>query len=54
MAPGAMTDFATGWADGTLSHGRPSALVFAPDGRLFIGNDTDGNIFWVAPMDLQR
>jgi glucose/arabinose dehydrogenase len=54
MAPGAMTDFATGWDDGMQSHGRPSALTFAPDGRLFVANDQDGNIFWVAPMELAR
>ena len=47
---GAMTDFATGWDDGTLSHGRPSAVAFSSDGRLFVANDTNGIIFWIAPM----
>lgn len=47
---GAMTDFATGWDDGTLSHGRPSAVAFSKDGRLFVANDTNGIIFWIAPM----
>jgi glucose/arabinose dehydrogenase len=45
-----MTNFATGWDDGTLQHGRPAALAVAPDGRLFVGNDDDGVIFWVAPL----
>ena len=49
---GAMTDFATGWDDGTLSHGRPAAVTFAPDGRLFMTNDNNGVIFWVAPLSL--
>jgi glucose/arabinose dehydrogenase len=45
-----MDDFATGWDDGTLKHGRPAALAFAPDGRLFVASDFNGVIFWVAPM----
>jgi glucose/arabinose dehydrogenase len=47
---GGMVDFATGWDDGTLGHGRPSSVEVAPDGRLFIGDDNNGNIFWVAPI----
>jgi glucose/arabinose dehydrogenase len=47
---GGMGDFATGWDDGSRSHGRPAAVAFAPDGRLFVANDNDGNIFWIAPM----
>jgi glucose/arabinose dehydrogenase len=49
---GAMSDFATGWDDGTQSHGRPAAVTFAPDGRLFLANDNNGEIFWIAPMSL--
>ena len=55
---GALTDFATGWADGTRSHGRPTVVTFAPDGRLFLGSDTNpigectGYIVWIAPLDL--
>ncbi|HVN86045.1 MAG TPA: hypothetical protein VMW17_14495 [Candidatus Binatia bacterium] len=49
---GAMKDFATGWDDRTLSHGRPSAAAFAPDGRLFLANDANGVILWIAPLDL--
>ena len=45
-----MVDFATGWDDGTVSHGRPAAVSFSADGRLFVANDNDGVIFWIAPM----
>jgi glucose/arabinose dehydrogenase len=45
-----MLDFATGWDDGTTSHGRPAAVTFSPDGRLFVANDNSGVIFWIAPM----
>ena len=43
-------DFATGWDDGTLSHGRPAAVAFSPDGRLFLSNDQKGDIYWFAPL----
>jgi glucose/arabinose dehydrogenase len=46
-----LSDFATGWDDGTNRHGRPTTVAFAPDGRLFVGNDTNGEIFWIAPVD---
>ncbi len=42
-----MMDFATGWDDGKQDHGRPAAIAFAPDGRLFIGDDMNGLIVWV-------
>ncbi len=48
---GALTAFADGWDDQTLSHGRPASLEFAADGRLFIGNDNNGDIIWIAPLD---
>lgn len=51
-ASGAMTDFGTGWDDGTMTHGRPAAVTFAPDGRLFITNDNNGDIIWIAPLSL--
>jgi len=51
---GAMRNFATGWDDGTLMHGRPAAVTFADDGRLFLGNDNTGDIFWIAPFELER
>ncbi len=47
-----MQDFATGWDDGRNDHGRPAAVTFAPDGRLFVGNDMNGDIFWIAPAKL--
>jgi glucose/arabinose dehydrogenase len=46
-----MVDFATGWDDSTLQHGRPAAVAFAPDGRLFVANDNNGVIFWIAPLN---
>jgi glucose/arabinose dehydrogenase len=51
---GAMSDFATGWDDMTRAHGRPATVEFASDGRMFVGNDNNGDIFWVAPLDLPR
>ena len=47
---GAIGDFGTGWDDGSQKHGRPSAVAFSSDGRLFVANDNDGDIFWIAPM----
>ena len=47
---GPVTDFATGWDDKTNSHGRPTVATFGPDGRLYIGDDTASEIFWVAPV----
>src|SRR5262249_5165821 len=48
--PGTAADFATGWDDGTLEHGRPAALELSSDGRLFVANDNDGAIIWIAPL----
>jgi hypothetical protein len=47
---GAMVDFATGWDDGSNMHGRPAAVTFSPDGRLFVANNNNGVIFWIVPM----
>jgi glucose/arabinose dehydrogenase len=47
---GTIADFATGWDDGKRAHGRPAAIAFSPDGRLFIGNDVNGDIVWIAPV----
>jgi glucose/arabinose dehydrogenase len=54
MESGAMVDFATGWENGPrpVGKGRPTVVAFAPDGRLFMGNDTNGDIIWIAPMGL--
>ncbi len=49
---GSLVDFATGWDDTKRSHGRPAALDFAADGRLFVADDTLGFIFWIAPMTM--
>jgi glucose/arabinose dehydrogenase len=48
-----MIDFATGWDDGQQDHGRPAAVTFAPDGRLFLGDDQQGAVIWIAPIDLK-
>jgi glucose/arabinose dehydrogenase len=53
--PGSFLDFATGWDDGPAfqgPHGRPANIAFAPDGRLFLGNDYTGDILWIAPMGM--
>ena len=47
-----MLSFATGWDDGMQDHGRPAPIAFSTDGRMFIGNDWDGEVFWVAPINL--
>ncbi len=49
MKTDAMRDFATGWDDGMHDHGRPAALAMSTDGRLFLGNDVNGDIVWIAP-----
>jgi glucose/arabinose dehydrogenase len=50
--PDDMMDFATGWDDGMQDHGRPAAVTFAPDGRMFLGDDMRGVIVWIAPVTL--
>lgn len=45
---GAMVDFATGWDDKSLAHGRPASVEFAADGRMFLANDVTGDIVWIA------
>jgi glucose/arabinose dehydrogenase len=47
-----MQDFALGWDDMRMDHGRPGSVTFAADGRLFVGDDVEGIIFWIAPVDL--
>jgi glucose/arabinose dehydrogenase len=51
-APGNMMDFATGWDDGRQDHGRPAPVAFAADGRMFLGNDNNGSVIWIAPTTL--
>lgn len=49
-----LVPLATGWPQSSASQtqGRPSAIAFSADGRLFVGNDFDGDIFWIAPVGL--
>ena len=49
---GSMTEFASGWDDGQHAHGRPAPVAFFRDGRLFLGNDNDGTVVWIAPIAL--
>jgi len=52
-----MMDFVTGWDNGSgtgNNHGRATAVAFGPDGRMYVGDDTQGEIFWVAPVGLMR
>jgi glucose/arabinose dehydrogenase len=49
---GNLVDFATGWDNAGNGHGRPTAVSFSPDGRLFLTNDTTGDIVWIAPASL--
>ena len=49
-----MIDFALGWDDGRQDHGRPAAVTFAPDGRMFIGDDQQGAVIWIAPFGLMQ
>ncbi len=52
--PDNMLEFATGWDDGRQDHGRPAPIAFAPDGRMFIGDDQEGAVIWIAPVDLMQ
>jgi glucose/arabinose dehydrogenase len=47
-----MLDFALGWDDGRQDHGRPAPIAFAPDGRMFLGDDQHGAVVWIAPVGL--
>ena len=51
---GSMTlpTFADGWDGTSGAHGRPSAVTFGADGRAYIANDWNGDVFWIAPVDL--
>lgn len=40
--------FASGFSPG----GRATDVAFAPDGRLFVADDTTGKIYWIAPRTL--
>eukprot|EP01108_Squamamoeba_japonica_P000241 TRINITY_DN1031_c0_g1_i3.p1 TRINITY_DN1031_c0_g1~~TRINITY_DN1031_c0_g1_i3.p1 ORF type:complete len:233 (-),score=44.40 TRINITY_DN1031_c0_g1_i3:10-708(-) len=44
----------TGWAYANEGGGRVAGLAFHPDGRLFIGDDVSGEIWWFAPKSLTK
>lgn len=48
---GPVTEFATGWSSNFP--GRATDVAFAPDGRMFVIDDTQGRIFWIAPRTLK-
>jgi glucose/arabinose dehydrogenase len=50
--PATMADFLTGFDDNKHDHGRPSDVTFGADGRMYISDDDDGDVIWVAPVDL--
>lgn len=52
--PTNMLEFAVGWDDGKRDHGRPAPVAFAPDGRMFLGDDQRGAVIWIAPVDLMQ
>jgi glucose/arabinose dehydrogenase len=52
--PNALLEFAAGWDDNQHDHGRPAPITFAPDGRMFLGDDNEGLIVWIAPLDLPK
>jgi glucose/arabinose dehydrogenase len=53
-APNTLLEFASGWDTGSHDHGRPAPIVFASDGRMFLGDDNLGAIVWIAPIGLMQ
>jgi glucose/arabinose dehydrogenase len=54
-AQGPMTDFMTGFNDcGQRAHGRAADVTFSKDGRMFVANDVDGTLLWVAPIGVKH
>jgi len=51
---GEFTTFIDGWGPGSPQMRRATDIAFAPDGRMFVSDDWDGRIYWVAPMTLRR
>ncbi len=45
---------ATMFAKGFGPKGRATDVAFAPDGRLFVADDTTGRIYWIAPRTLAK
>jgi glucose/arabinose dehydrogenase len=50
LSGGDFLELASGWDDGRQDRGRPAAVGFAADGRLFLGDDIAGLIVWIAPV----
>ena len=44
--------FLTGFATTSPVLHRPSDVAFSPDGRMFIADDTSGNVYWMAPTTM--
>jgi glucose/arabinose dehydrogenase len=44
-SPGSPQDFAVGWFSGGSHWGRPVDLVTAPDGSLFLSDDSGGRVY---------
>jgi glucose/arabinose dehydrogenase len=42
------------FAKGFSPNGRATDVAFAPDGRLFVADDTGGKIYWIAPRTLAK
>jgi hypothetical protein len=45
--------FLGGWGMGTPNQGRIADLVFAPDGRMFVTDDEQDEVYWIAPTSLR-
>jgi glucose/arabinose dehydrogenase len=52
--PNNLLTFASGWDDGSMSHGRPAAVDFGADGRLWLTDDWNGVVAWIAPVGLMQ
>jgi glucose/arabinose dehydrogenase len=46
-------DFQLGWGPGGTPLERATDVAFAPDGRLFVADDSGGRVFWMAPIGLK-
>jgi glucose/arabinose dehydrogenase len=52
--PNDLLTFALGWDDGSRTHGRPAAVDFGADGRLWLTDDWNGVVAWIAPVGLMQ
>jgi glucose/arabinose dehydrogenase len=55
LPTGELVPFATGWGSSPSAgvDGRATDVAFAPDGRMFVLDDTSGGVWWIAPVDLE-